>query len=115
MILIFFVQVLQELNPVFLIVSIPFTQFALILVNWGLIVHVHGFPLVFFLGSIRLRRKILLLLVVLSHIDTINTTIVALDPLLLMDTHSHELLDCSLLIHGVVVDLKGFKFPLQVS
>jgi hypothetical protein len=31
------------------------------------------------------------LLVVLSHIDAINTTIIALDPFFLLDTHDYEL------------------------
>jgi hypothetical protein len=47
---------------------------------------------------------------VLSHIHTITTTIVALDPLLLLDIYSHELLECPFLIYGVVFDLKCFKF-----
>jgi hypothetical protein len=109
MILNFSVHVLQELSAILLIVFLPFTLFALILVNWGLRDCGYHFPLVFFLGSIRLLHKLILLLVVLSHIHTITTTIVVLDPLLL-DTHSHELLECPLLIHEVLDDLKGFKF-----
>jgi hypothetical protein len=49
-------------------------------------------------------------LVVLSHVDAINTTIVALDPLFLLYTHGYELLECPLVIHGVVVHLEGFEF-----
>jgi hypothetical protein len=104
MILTFSIQVLQELNAIFLIVALPLAPLALILVNWGLRAHAHGFPLVFYLGSIRFRSKILLLLV------AINTTVVTLDPLLLLDTHNRELLRCPLLIHGVVVHLGGLKF-----
>jgi hypothetical protein len=50
------------------------------------------------------------LLVVLSHVDAINTTIVALDPFFLLDTHSYKLFECPFVIHGVVVHLKGFEF-----
>jgi hypothetical protein len=48
--------------------------------------------------------------VVLSHVDAINTIIVALDPLFLLDTHSYELLECPLAIHEIVVHLEGFEF-----
>jgi hypothetical protein len=85
----FSIHMLQELNEILLIVAPPFAPLALILINWGLRAHAHSFPLLFFLGNIRLRSKILLLLVVLSHVDTINTTIVAPDPLPLLDTHNH--------------------------
>jgi hypothetical protein len=53
---------------------------------------------------------ILSLFVVLGHVDTINTTIIVLDPIFLLDTHRYELFECSLVIHGVVVHLKGFEF-----
>jgi hypothetical protein len=82
---------------------------ALILVHGVVRAHARSFPFVFFLGSIRFWSKILPLLVVLSLVDAINTTIVALDPLFLLDTHSYELLECPLVIHGVVVHLKGFE------
>jgi hypothetical protein len=65
------------------------------------------------LGSIRLRRKILLL-VVLSHIHAVTTTIAVLLPLLLLlDRLSHEVLECSLLIHRVIIYFKGFKYLLK--
>jgi hypothetical protein len=64
-----------------------------------------AFPLSSFLGGGNLP-----LLVVLSHVDAINTTIVALDPFFLLDTHSYELFECLFVIHGVVVHLEGFKF-----
>jgi hypothetical protein len=105
-----FIQVLQELNAILLIVAPLLAPLALILVHMVVGARAHGFPFVFFLGSIRLWSKILPLLVVLSHVDAINTTIVAIDPLLLLDTHSYELLECPLVIHGVVVYLKGFEF-----
>jgi hypothetical protein len=54
--------------------------------------------------------EILSLLVVLSHVDAINTTIVALDPIFLLDTHSYKLFMYPIVIHGVVIHLKGFKF-----
>jgi hypothetical protein len=78
---------------------------ALILVHRVVGACARGFPFVFFLGS-----KILHLLVMLSHVDTINNTIVALDPFFLLDTHSYELFECPLIIHGVVIHLKGFEF-----
>jgi hypothetical protein len=70
----------------------------------------HDFPFIFFLGSIRLWSQILSLLLVPSHVDTINTIIVVLDPFFLLDTHRYELFECSLVIHGVVIHMKGFKF-----
>jgi hypothetical protein len=80
----------------------------LILVHRLIRAHARGFSFVFFLGSIRLWREILSLLVVLSHVDAINITIIALDPFFLLGTHSYELLECPLIIHGVVVHLEGF-------
>jgi hypothetical protein len=97
--------VLQELNSILLIATLPFAPLALILVNGWLGAHAHSFPFVFFLGSTRFWSKILPFLVVFSRVDTINTIIVALDPLLLLDRHSHELLKCPLLIHEIVVHL----------
>jgi hypothetical protein len=110
MILTFSIQVLQELNAILLIVTPLLLPLPLILVHRRVGARAHGFPFVFFLVSIRLWSKILPFLVVLSHVDAINTTIVALDPLLLLDTHSYKLLECPLLIHRVVVHLKCFKF-----
>jgi hypothetical protein len=55
-----------------------------------------AFPLSSFLRG----GGILPLLVVLSHVD----------PLFLLDTHGYELLECPLVIHGVVVHLKSFEF-----
>jgi hypothetical protein len=43
-------------------------------------------------------------------VDAINITIVALDPLFLLDTYSYELLECSLIIHGVIIHLEDFEF-----
>jgi hypothetical protein len=83
---------------------------ALILVHMLIRARAHSFFFIFFLGSIRLWRKKNSLLVVLSHIDAINTTIVALDPFFLLDTHSYELVECLLIIHRVVVHLEGFEF-----
>jgi hypothetical protein len=97
-----------KVNTILLIAPPLFAPLSLIRINWGLRAHAHNFPLFFFLGSLRLQSKILFL-VVLSHDDVINTIIIALD-LLLLDTHSQELLECPILIHGVVVDLKDFKF-----
>jgi hypothetical protein len=82
----------------------------LILVHWLVGVHAHDFLFVFFLESIRLWGEILYLLVVLSHVDTINNTIVVFDSFLLMDTHSYKLFKCLLVIHGVVIHLEGFEF-----
>jgi hypothetical protein len=48
--------------------------------------------------------------VVLSHVDAINITIIALDPFFLLNTHSYELFECQLVIHGVVVHLEDFEF-----
>jgi hypothetical protein len=69
----------------------------------------HNFPFIFFLGSKRPWGKLLSLLVVLSHVDTI-TTIIALDLFFLLDTHSYELFECPLVIHGDVIHLEGFEF-----
>jgi hypothetical protein len=63
------------------------------------------FPLSSFRGGGNLP-----LLVVLSHIDAINTTIVTLDPFFLLDTHSYELIECPFVIHGVVIHLKCLEF-----
>jgi hypothetical protein len=105
MIVTLFVHVLQELNAILLIVTPLLAPLALILIHMLVGARAHMFPFVFFLGS-----KILPLLVLLSHVDAINTTIIVLDPLFLLDTHSYELLECSLIIHGVVVHLEGFEF-----
>jgi hypothetical protein len=95
----------QELNAVLLIVTPLLTPLALILVRRLVGAHAHGFSFVFFLGG-----GIIPLLVVLSHVDAINTTIVMLDHLFLLDTHSYELLECPLIIHGVIIHFEGFKF-----
>jgi hypothetical protein len=108
MILTFSVQVLQELNAVLLIVSSHEAPLVLVLLSWR---PCHALPLFFILGG-RLRHKVPLLIVVLGQVDTVNTTIVTLDPLLFLDTHNHEFFKCPLLIHGVIVDLKGLK-PLR--
>jgi hypothetical protein len=92
MILTLFVQVLQELNAILLIVALLLAPHALILVHRLIGARSHDFPFIFFIGSIRLWGEILSLLVVLGHVDAINTTIVALDPIFLLDTHSYELL-----------------------
>jgi hypothetical protein len=105
MILTLFIQVLQELNAILLIVAPLLAPFVLILVHMMVEAYAHGFPFVFFLGS-----KILPLLVLCSHVDTINTTIIAIDPFFLLDTHSYELFECPLVIHGVVIHLEGFEF-----
>jgi hypothetical protein len=76
MILTLFVQVLQELNVFLLIVAPLFAPHALILVHRLIGARANGFPFIFFLGSVRLWGEILSLLVVLSHVDSINTTIV---------------------------------------
>jgi hypothetical protein len=86
MVLTLFVQVLQELNTVLLIVTLPLAPLALILVHRLIVARAHNFSFVFFLEG-----EILPLLVVLSHVDAINTTIVALDPFFLLDTHGYEL------------------------
>jgi hypothetical protein len=52
-------------------------------------------PLLFILENM-LRHKIHFLVVVVNQVDTVNTTIVMLDPLLLLDTHSHKVLKCAL-------------------
>jgi hypothetical protein len=101
---------LQELNAILLIVAPILAPHALILVHRLIEARAHSFSFVFFLGSIRLKMEVLSLLVVLSHVNAINTTIVALDSFLLLDTHSYELFECQLVIHGVVVCLEGFKF-----
>jgi hypothetical protein len=95
MILTFSVQVLQDPNAVLLIVSSLEAPLALTLLSWR---PGHTLPLFFIQGS-RIRHKIPLLVVVLGQVNTVNTTIIALDPLLFLDTHSHEFLKCSLLIH----------------
>jgi hypothetical protein len=105
MILTLFVQVLQELNAVFLIVAPPLTPLALILVHRLVGSRAHNFSFIFFLGG-----KNLPILVVFSHVDAINTIIVALDPFFLLDTHSYELFECLFIIHGVVVHLEGLEF-----
>jgi hypothetical protein len=99
-----FIQVLQELNAILLIVAPLLAPLVLIIVHRVIGARAHDFPFVFFL-----RSKILPLLVMLSYVDAINTTTIVLDPLLFLDTHSNEFLMCLLLIHGVVVDLKGLK------
>jgi hypothetical protein len=85
MIFTLFVQILQELNVVLLIVAPPLAPLALILVHRLIGARAHSFSFVFFLGGI------LPLLVVLSHVDAINTTIITLDPFFLLDTHGYEL------------------------
>jgi hypothetical protein len=102
--------VLQELNAILLIVAPLLALHALILVHRLVEAHAHDFSFVFFLGSIRLWREVLSLLVMLDYIDAINTTIVALDPIFFLDTHSYELFECPPVIHGVVVHLEGFEF-----
>jgi hypothetical protein len=110
MILTLFIQVLQELNAILLIMAPLLAPHALIRVHRLIGAYAHGFPFIFFLGSIRLWTEILSLLVVLSHVDAINTTIVALDPIFLLDTHSYKLFMYPIVIHGVVIHLKGFEF-----
>jgi hypothetical protein len=105
MILTLLVQVLQELNAVLLIMTPSLAPLALILVHWLVRARAHGFSFIFLLGG-----KILPLLVVLSHVDAINTIIVALDPFFLLDTHSYELFECPFIIHGVVIHLEGLEF-----
>jgi hypothetical protein len=98
--------VLQELNAVLLIVALPLAPLALILVHRLVGARAHTFSFVFFLEG----GGILPLLVVLSNVDAINTTIVALDPFFVLDTHVYKLFECPLVIHGVVVLLEGFEF-----
>jgi hypothetical protein len=105
MILTCLVQVLQELNSVLLIVSSRKAPFALVFLSWR---PAHTLPLFFILGG-RPGHKIHLLVVVLGQVGTVNTTIIAFDHLLFLDTHSHEFLKCPLLFHVVIVDLKGLK------
>jgi hypothetical protein len=105
MILNFSVQVLQELNAVLLIVSSLKAPLALVLFSWRFGC---ALSLFFKLGS-RLRHKIPLLVVVFEQVDTVNTSIVTLDPLQFLDTYSYEFLKCPLLIHRVIVDIKGLK------
>jgi hypothetical protein len=112
MILTLFVHVLQKLNAILLIVALLLAPHALILVHKLIRARAHGFSFVFFLGSIRLWREVLSLLVVLSHVDAINTTIVAIDSFFLLNTHSYELFECSVVIHGVVVHLEGFELKI---
>jgi hypothetical protein len=75
MILTLFVQVLQELIAILLIVAPLLAPHALILVHMLIASHAHSFFFVFFLGSIRLWREVLSLLVVLSHLDCDRTTL----------------------------------------
>jgi hypothetical protein len=105
MILTLLVQVLQELNAVLLIVALSLAPLALILVHRLVRARAHDFSFIFLLGG-----KILPLLVVLSHVDAINTTIVTLDPFFLLDTHRYELFECPFVIHGVVIHLEGLEF-----
>jgi hypothetical protein len=105
MILTLLVQVLQELNVVLLIVTPSLAPLALILVHRLVGARAHGFSFIFLSGG-----KIIPLLVALSHVDAINTTIVALDPFFLLDTHSYELLECPFVIHGVIIHLEGLEF-----
>jgi hypothetical protein len=84
MILTLFVQVIQELNAVLLIVALPLAPLALILAHRLVGACAHSFSFVFFLGG-----KILPLLVVLSHVDAINTTIIVFDPFFLLDIHGY--------------------------
>jgi hypothetical protein len=105
MILTLFIQVLQKLNAILLIVTPLLAPLTLILIHRVVRSRVHDFPFVFFFGS-----KILSLLVVLGHIDAINTTIIALDPFFLLSTHGYEFFHYPLVIHGVVIHLKGFEF-----
>jgi hypothetical protein len=85
MILTLLVEVLQELNAVLLIVVPSLAPLALILIHRLVGARAHDFSFIFLLGGI------LPLLLVLSHVDTINTTIVALNPFFLLNTHSYEL------------------------
>jgi hypothetical protein len=110
MILTLFVYVLQELNVILLIVAPLLAPHALILIYRLIRALANDFFFVFFLGSIRLWREVLSLLVVLSHVDAIITTIVVLDRFFLLDTHSYELFECSLIILRVAVHLEGFEF-----
>jgi hypothetical protein len=110
MILTLFVQVLQELNTIVLIVTPLLAPHPLILVHMLIGACAHDFPFIFFHGSISPWEKILSLLVVLGHVDAINTTIIVLDPILLLDTHSYELFEYPFVIHGVIVHFEGFEF-----
>jgi hypothetical protein len=110
MILTLFLHVLQELNAILLIVTPLLAPHALILIHRLIGARAHDFSFIFFLARMSLWREVLSLLVVLSHVDAINTTIAAFDPFILLDTHSYELFECSLVIHRVVVHLEGFKF-----
>jgi hypothetical protein len=107
MILTLLVDVLQELNAVLLIVAPSLAPLALILVHRLVEARAHDFSFIFLPGE---GGGILPLLVVLSHVETINTTIVALDPFFLLDTHSYELFKCLFVIHGVVIHLEGLEF-----
>jgi hypothetical protein len=91
MIIVLFVQVLQELNAILLIVVSLLAPHALILVHRLIGARAHIFPFILFLGPF-------------------NTTIVVFDPFFLLDTYSYELFECPLVIHGVVIHLEGFKF-----
>jgi hypothetical protein len=75
-------QVLQELNIVLLKASSLKEPLVLVLFSWR---PGHTLSLFFILRS-RLRHKVSLLVVVLGQVDTVNTTIVMLDPLLFQDT-----------------------------
>jgi hypothetical protein len=105
MILTFSVQMLQELNTALLIMLSLKAPLALVLFSGR---SSHALPL-FLIFWNRLRHKIPFL-VVLGQVDTINTIIVALHHLLLLDTYGHEFLKkCPLVNHRVVVDVKGLK------
>jgi hypothetical protein len=99
--------VLQELNAVLLIVVSPLAPLALILIHQLVGARAHSFFFIFLLGG---GGGILPFLVVLSHVDAINTTIVVLDPFFLLDTHSYELFECQFVIYGVVIHLEGLEF-----
>jgi hypothetical protein len=86
MIFTLFVQMLQEFNAVLLIVAPPLAPLTLILVHRLVGARAHSFSFIFFLEG-----EILSLLVVLSHVDAINITIVVLDPFFLLDTHGYKL------------------------
>jgi hypothetical protein len=105
MILTLLVEVLQELNAVLLIVVFSLAPLALILVHRLVGARAHGFSFIFLP-----ERKIISLLLVLGQVDTISTTIVALNPFFLLDTHSYELFKCPLVIHGVIIHLEGLEF-----
>jgi hypothetical protein len=105
MILTLLVEVLQELNAVLLIVPPSLAPLALILVHQLVGARAHGFSFIFLTGG-----EILPLLLVLDQVDTISTTIVALDPFFLLNTHSYELFKCPFVIHGVIIHLECLEF-----